>query len=372
MMWRIMADFVVILPADFLPFDGRWLRIMAGKWLVFILMALAAPSLAQDYPVISADNLDRLASVKRIDFADWPADISIGWFEPNSAATEFILFDKDASIHIAAESGPMQSQSYATEQVFALIDAVYLDEAPFVLYLLDGQPFINGRRLATAHRPAGIFRRPKSSLLYVEVINDRGEAFFEVYPAIAADETVWRPLGSIPHPLNRYAKPALKIGRVDFPVVIASAAAPPSLLVMMYPRSFTTKRGREYQLEHGPAVFGAVNRQATHLAWIDPHSTWLNLLNLHTGESQTVAALQGAYAQYYLLTHKADAVIAVHSDFEPKVVGWHVRTGRRFDLGHYRDCQRIPDKVTLSEDGAALVIGCDSGLDIWRIVDEAS
>lgn len=366
-----MADFVMILSADFSLFDGRWLRIMAGKWLVFILMALAAPGLAQDYPVISADNLDRLASVKRIDFADWPADISIGWFEPNSAATEFVLFDSDASIHIAAESGRMQSQSYAGGQVFALIDAVYLDGAPFALYLLDGQPFINGRRLTTAHRPAGIFRRPDSDLLYIEAINDRGDAFFEVYPNMAADENVWRPLGSIPHPLNRYAKPALKIGRVDFPVVIASAAAPPSLLVMMYPHSFTIKRGREYQLEQGPAVFGAVNRRATHFAWIDPHSTWLNLLDLHTGENQRVAALQGAYAQYYLLTHNADAVIAVHSDFEPKVVGWHVRTGERFDLGRYRACQRIPDKATLSEDGAALMIGCDSGLDIWRVVDEA-
>jgi hypothetical protein len=53
------------------------------------------------------------------------------------------------------------------------------------------------------------------------------------------------------------------------------------------------------------------------------------------------------------------------------VVAWDVKTGERTILGEYRECNRPqPDMTRLSEDGTTLVIGCDTGLDIWRIVPE--
>ena len=124
-------------------------------------------------------------------------------------------------------------------------------------------------------------------------------------------------------------------------------------------------------LENGPAVFAAVNGAVgSHFAFSDPASDRLNLLNLATAENRVVAKLDGAYSQYHILTSDGSAIILVNLDFDPVIVAWDVATGRRYDLGPYRNCGRIPDKVTLSVDGAALIIGCDKGLDIWRIVEE--
>ncbi|MFW5691150.1 MAG: hypothetical protein ACOCXZ_01505 [Chloroflexota bacterium] len=49
------------------------------------------------------------------------------------------------------------------------------------------------------------------------------------------------------------------------------------------------------------------------------------------------------------------------------MIAWIVETGERIDLGTYRECSRQPDMVRLSTDGTTLVIGCDTGLDVWRV-----
>jgi len=338
-----------------------------------LLLLLAVPSMAQEaHLLISADRLGRLASVGRIDFADFPWDINIGWFEANDSATEFVVFDNDANIHILTETGVIRSWSYVTqpsEQVFALIDAVYLDEAPLVLYLLDEHYFINNRQLEVNGRPVGIHRIQVRDSLFVEVVDENGDTSFWVYSA-PSNQAEWMPLEQIPYPIYESSEALVKVGRIDFPLAIRSSLSDGSLHLNAYPNSFTADSGAEYRLKNGPAVFGAVNRRATHFAWSAPRSTLLNLLDLRSGANRIVAALDGAYAQYYLLGNDADAIIAVNLDFEPHVAAWDASTGQRFDLGRYRTCGRIPDKAALSEDGTALVIGCDSGLDIWRIVDE--
>jgi hypothetical protein len=60
-------------------------------------------------------------------------------------------------------------------------------------------------------------------------------------------------------------------------------------------------------------------------------------------------------------------VIGVNIDLEPIIVAWDVASGERLDLGFYRECSRTPDMVQISEDGTTLAIGCDTGIDIWRV-----
>jgi hypothetical protein len=81
-----------------------------------------------------------------------------------------------------------------------------------------------------------------------------------------------------------------------------------------------------------------------------------------------VAALGGDYVQWFFLTPAADVILAVNRDFDPVVLAWAVDSGRALDLGPYRPCTRPqPDMARLSADGTTLVIGCDTGLDIWRV-----
>ena len=90
-------------------------------------------------------------------------------------------------------------------------------------------------------------------------------------------------------------------------------------------------------------------------------------MDFETGEDRAVAPLEGQYVQWFFVTDAADVIIAVNINLEPVVVAWDSATGERFDLGSYRQCNRVPDKARLSLDGKTLVIGCDTGLDIWRI-----
>lgn len=117
------------------------------------------------------------------------------------------------------------------------------------------------------------------------------------------------------------------------------------------------------------AVFGAINASATHLAWRNPDSTELHLLAFETGEDEVIAPLSGAFIAYLLLAPNADIIFGIDPmDARSEVVAWITETGEQLSLGKYRACNRQqPDLAQLSEDGTALVIGCDAGLDVWRI-----
>jgi hypothetical protein len=120
------------------------------------------------------------------------------------------------------------------------------------------------------------------------------------------------------------------------------------------------------KVENGPAVFGQINATAEYFAWRDPQSDFLNLLDFNTSENLIIAELNRQYVQGYFVTLSGDTILGVNVDFEPIVVAWDVTTGNRIDLGYYRQCNRVPDLIRLSRDGGSLIIGCDTGLDIWR------
>ncbi len=331
-----------------------------------ILILCVLPSAAQEYAEITAQSVARLRPVQRIDFADLPGMANIGWFEANEDATEFIVFERAGHIYRVGMTGIVERWSYRGDetQVFSLIDAVYANDEPYVLYLLDGEYFINDRQLRMDDFPVAVYKVDRS--FFVEAVSDQGATLYHEV-TLETDKDSISPVRTLNLPGGDLDAPGVLIGRIDFPLVVISSLADNALRVYRYPNSFDAESASEYILEHGPAVSGAVNHAGTFLAWSGPASARLNHLDFDSGDNRVIAELGGSYAQYHLLTADASAIFAVNVDFAPKVYAWDVATGDQYDLGPYRECTRIPDKVILSDDGRALIIGCDTGLDIWRV-----
>jgi hypothetical protein len=154
----------------------------------------------------------------------------------------------------------------------------------------------------------------------------------------------------------------LRIGRIEPPLAITVTETG---LV----KSWNLETGEvtaTAELGEIPAM-AAVNAFGTQFAWRDAASTYLHLLDFETGINSVITSLGGTYLPFLLLSANADVIIGVNMGDEPNVVAWDVATGERIELGEYRTCNRQPDLVRLSRDGSTLVVGCDTGLDIWRI-----
>jgi hypothetical protein len=112
---------------------------------------------------------------------------------------------------------------------------------------------------------------------------------------------------------------------------------------------------------------GQVNADGRYFGWRDGDSKALHLLDFEMGNDRVVAQINGNYIPFLLLASGADVIIGVNMGLTPTVTAWDVVSGRHLDLGEYRQCDRQPDMVRLSGDGTTLVIGCNTGLDIWRV-----
>lgn len=125
------------------------------------------------------------------------------------------------------------------------------------------------------------------------------------------------------------------------------------------------------QVNHGagiPAVFGNINRPPTHLVWRDNPNQTLYLMDWETGENRVISELNGMYIQWLFLAPSADVIYGVNIDGQPNIVQWDTATGDFVHVGNYRDCSRPqPDRAYLSQDGTRLIIGCDTGIDIWQL-----
>ena len=324
---------------------------------------------ADGYAVISAENIANLRATASIDFADLPGEHEIGWFESNADASEMLVFDRDSRLYRVGASGRQGVMRYgaAGAPVLSVIDAAYAAGEPHVLYFMDGAFYIGGRQMPAELRPVALHAVGDS--LYVEVyFSDGGTMFLPILAGAGVDGL--SPHAGIALPAPSGDSPAVRIGRIDFPHVLISSLKDKTLALYRYPEAFNADAAQTFTLSGGPAVAGAINRSGTHLVWSGPEGARLNVLDMANGENQIVADLVQFYAQYYLLSHDASVIVLVNLDFAPAVYAWEVETGRRHDLGPYRQCGRIPDKVALSADGTALTIGCDTGIEIWRITEE--
>lgn len=363
----------------------RWILF----WIVFAFVL--APVSAQDAePIpVTIDNVTRLAPSVAIDFDDVPPEagtILSGGFALDGAGrllalrnrdNAIVLFDTEdgALIDVFSVPGADGLPDTVLDVTFnrdgSLLAAIVSDGATYAvaIHLLDKQLTAVQTLPFAPDIPLRVWFDAGAPVLWLEVSPlDPGESPYVirlpyVLPGVAADgieaETVPFAPDSDPDTFARF-------GRIGAPYAVT-----------------TTQSGRVtvWNLERAEAiaqaqvdglpVFGGLNRDASALAWRDPDYTELHMLDLTTGEDRLVAPLDGTYMNYVLVTPQADVILGVHVGEQPIVAAWDVATGERIDLGAYRECSRTPDMARLSGNAAVVVIGCDTGIDIWRVAPEA-
>jgi hypothetical protein len=212
--------------------------------------------------------------------------------------------------------------------------------------------------------PVRVWAGADPTVTWVEVLTTDPDAASTV---LQLDVATGEILTELPSVAEADRESNVRIGRMPAPLAVTSSVEG---VVQLWDLELGELLHR-VQLDLMP-TFGHINgASGRRLVWRDNASENLYLLDFETGENTQIAPLNGIYAQALLLGPSADVVLGVNLDLEPIVVAWDAATGERTDLGEYRTCSRTPDMVQLSEDGTALVIGCDTGLDIWRITTEA-
>ncbi len=334
----------------------RTLKFLKFSTIFAFACAVYVVTTAQSDTMISATYIDQFQSVQQIDYVDFDIDINIGWFVANPTATEFIIFDNDQTLHRILNNEIVESWQYITspDQLFLVIDGVYFNDMFYILHTVDDTFWINDTQLVIEGFPLALGNDDNHLYVEAQVENELIVYQFNADLEITGDMMI---------PSDDDA-PVIRVGRIDLPIILQTTFDG-QVTAFVFDEEFGT-----YDVGELPTVFGHVNASTSHFTWSDPNSTDLNLLNLLTGENQVVSSLDNLYAQYYLLTHDASLVIAINVDFEPNMVAWDTETGERYVLGQYRACERIPDRVKLSADGTTLIVGCDTGLELWKIADE--
>jgi WD40 repeat protein len=358
-------------------------------------------SIAQEEPdrllpeVISAENIHNLHSVMTIDFADSIEEAGIfltGRFvlgyehhdNNREILTGFATANRDNRIIVWNYDGDVIAsyQALGGNNIPAdVIDIAFVERIVISLHSDGETNFIAYHLLDTDTTQIIQLPYPNDTPLSIwldssEIDNGILLIFVEILPH---DPTIQSYISEMrmrinPHDMSveqsrtyPYApatdlNAAVRIGRIPPPYVVTSSIEGEIKLWNLQ----TEEIMNIAKVENGPAVFGQMNATAEYLAWRDPQSEFLNLLDFNTGENHIIAELNRQYIQGYFVTISGDTILGVNVDFEPIVVAWDVTTGNRIDLGYYRQCNRVPDLIRLSRDGGSLIIGCDTGLDIWR------
>lgn len=354
-----------------------------GIWVFVWLLVLVAPVQARqsDYAVITAENIQDLQSVQRLDFAAIPEDLesASGLFVMSSDASKIITFGnesgqpplsrailwgygEDLSVMSITDSSIFRALSgdgrclYAGYQGFVEVYRLDQTEDSVVRMALNTPTdFVNDLWLQD---PAGC-----GNIVYVEITDMMGQTAVWQLDINQPDSPIflYDQLFVIP---NQDA--AARVGRVP----------PPLALTMDFDGHLYRWDMNDNLLTATVAVgelamFGAINQSGTHYVWLNEDYSALHLVDFESLSDREVALLgEGFYISHLRLTHNADVIIGVDPKDAPGTVSaWLVETGERIDLGPYRQCDRVqPDLVQLSRNGTTLVIGCDTGLDIWRVI----
>jgi hypothetical protein len=357
------------------------LKFFAGSLL--IILFLVSPVLAEDtvYSPISAANIRQLQSVLHIDSGDWTPKVERGWLALDPTGAFVAVANRDEEVIILDTYTGERLGSYSI-----------LGDDGFPTTFLDAAFSADSQFLASVHVEGGAYYvayQPIDQPLPTFARVDSSDVPLRVW----ASQHVWLEMTSVDSNNERY------VLQTDFPLAKASGgqvAAPDWPKIASGPEndpdSFlrvgriapplaltATKDAllKRWNLEAGEVTAtaqldalpgaGQLNADSSHLVWIDQQFKMLHLLNFESGEDRVITSLGGTYIPFLLLTPKADVLIGVDVGDETNVVAWDVTNGERIDLGEYRPCNRQPDMVRLSKDGTTVVIGCDAGLDIWRV-----
>ncbi|MEQ8677625.1 MAG: hypothetical protein RLP44_13490 [Aggregatilineales bacterium] len=326
-------------------------------------------TMSQDFPTINAQNINQLQSVTQIDFATLPLEAGqfiTGRFALSGDGRLIAVVNDENTVILLNDEGEIQGMHTIPDA--DVIDMAFdeTDEHLLSLHYSDDLMTMVINSVDDSEQSTNEFDidgfpqtlwSDDSGNVWVEIIGQE----IEIAQLNLEDET----LETIPYAPALDESAVVRIGRIPPPYVVTSSQE--GLVKLWNLQSGDVLF--ESQVEQGLAVFGQIDTDATHLTWRDQASENLYLLNFESGDNQLIATLNGEYVQYFFLTPDADVILAVHLEDRPDVVAWHVETGERYELGEHRDCTRVPDMIRLSRNGTTLVIGCDTGLDIWRIVE---
>lgn len=325
---------------------------------------------------ITAENVSNLQSVLQIDFGatDESYDefntgaVTVSpdgaYFAVVNGAGAVVVWDDDGNVAaVIDEEGDVLALTFsASGDVLATIRAELTDA---------GQQITASAFSLTDEDHASIVFESEGTPQ--EAWLDDGGIWIELFYPDSRAEIVYRAwdeaesLEVIPYGPGEDEDAIVRIGRIPSPFAVTSSMDG----VVKQWNLQTSEVIAEAEVENGPAVFGQISPDGRYLAWRDPMSNQLNRLDFAESENVVVAELSGEYVQGYFMSPDGSVILGVDINFVPVVVAWIVETGERIDLGAYRECSRVPDLIRMSADGTTLVIGCDTGLDVWRIAEES-
>jgi hypothetical protein len=357
--------------------------------IILTAILIITSSNAQDTsPVISAVNIRQLQSVARINFVDLPEEsgrVQNGWFVVNPQGDQFIVKSRNEHLLWLDQGGKLLADYVITSSdglPATVLDAAFDQAGENILSAhAAGGAFYLAKQYSGAASPY-IFKFQSADIpIRLWQGNDKTD-FLEI---MSADPLARPYILRLPSdPLAELNIQLIDLNLDDLQTTLVAPDNDPDSYLRIGriapPLAITvTETGllKRWNLETAeltttaemgeiPAM-GAMNAAGTYFAWRDGESTALHLLDFASGTDTLITSLNGTYIPFLLLSANADVIIGVNIGNKPNVVAWDVATGERLDLGDYRMCNRQPDMVHLSHDGSTLVIGCDTGLDIWRI-----
>jgi hypothetical protein len=332
-------------------------------------------------PIITAENITELHSTRRLDFSALPAEIhaASGQFVANHDALRVLTFGNH-------EGEPPLSQAilwgYSEDKIAVnAIDgdsiARYLTDDGLCLYtgylgyiaIWQLDPELT---TATLWHDKIMLASPQDSAVNFW-FDDDSTCTGNFHAEIAAAEGELYRMDFTDETMTYSEEPLFTTEDIEFAARVGRIAPPLALTldfdgtIYRWDMMNNTVKG---QVNVGQvAMFGKLNHTGTHYVWQAGDRMSLQLVDFTAGTNTPIVELDYVYISHILLANDADVVIGVDPDNARGTVhAWTTADGKRYDLGTYRDCERVqPDLVKLSDDGTSVIIGCDTGIDIWHV-----
>lgn len=351
------------------------------RLLLLVGMVLSGRVTAQDQVTIDADNIGQLNSMQTIHFRDLPAAAGAvinGRFYVTNDGRRLAVVNRDSQVVLLSDRGEVLyvSDMMLTTDGFpaTFIDGTFDDRGDVFasIHSASSEYFVTLITVEGHERSLVV----QSDNKPVDIWLDGEQVWLELVSSEPGRPSSILKLPSLTEERGEIDEPALfqrffddensvvRIGRLAPPLAITVTE---DGLVQRWDLQSGALTGRVEVAEI--PIYGYTTADGNRLLWRDPLSMALHLLDFESDTDKVVVALHGIYIPFIFLSAQADVAIGVYVADKPVIAAWDMATGERYDLGLFHQCQRPPDMVRLSQDGTTLVVGCDTGLDIWRVQD---